>query len=75
MKTKSITITVGRTISLAPYESSRVEVQQIVELDKDDDADECMMESYKSVTVKVAKFVENEKRKGLAEIAERKGKK
>ena len=71
MKIKEISITVGRTISLAPFETVRVEITQVAELDTGDDSAEVRDKLWKNTTKAVTAALENEKLKGYKEIEER----
>lgn len=63
MKTKQITVSVKRTIQTDQYESSTVDIVEVVELDDDDDADQVRADTYASVTRFAKKAIDNEARK------------
>lgn len=71
MKSKTITVTVKRTIQTDSYESSSVEVSEVFELSDKDDPEECRSEAYKAVTRLVKKGIDNEFKKYVDSKAER----
>lgn len=71
MRTTTISVTVKRTIQTASYESSSVEITETVELEEDDDVEECRAEVYKAVTKGVKKSIDNEFRKYMNSQEER----
>lgn len=72
MKTTTITVSVRRTIQTEQYESSSVDITEIVELDEGDDADECRSELYAKVTKMTKRAIDNEFKKYMNSAAERK---
>jgi hypothetical protein len=71
MRTTTLSVTVKRTIQTASYESSSVEITETVELEEDDEVEECRAEVYKSVTKGVKKAIDNEFRKYMNSQEER----
>lgn len=74
MQVKTLTVSVRRTISTAPYETVVVEFQETVELDEDDDPAEVRSSTYANVTKAVKKATDNEHRKYENSAEERKSK-
>lgn len=72
MKTTTITVSVRRTIQTEQYESSSVDITETVELDEDDDADECRNELYAKVTKMTKRAIDNEFKKYMDSAADRK---
>lgn len=72
MKIKTITATVKRTIQTDSYESSSVEITEVVELSDDDEPEDVRKETYANVTKMVKRAIDNEFKKYLNSNKERK---
>ena len=71
MKPKQITVTVKRVIQTDSFESSAVEITEVVELTDNDDAKEVREQTYTNVTRMVKKAIDNEFKKYVDSKSER----